>query len=108
MVVAVRQLTEQVKSRLILSVTLSSTFPNRTDHRGCETATPYLVNMLIDHYKIEAAEKVDTEAARAAFKSVFRLGGSSHVCTNGLGGLRHAREPEEGAWLLTDPTPESV
>lgn len=102
------QLTEQVKSMLILLVTLSSMFPDRTDHRGCEAATPYLVNTLIDHYKIEAADRVDIEAARAVLKSVFRQGGINHVCTNGLGGLRHARGPEEGAWLWTHPTPESA
>lgn len=64
------QLTELVKPRLILLVTLSSTFPYRTDHGGCEAAAPYLVNTLTDHYKTEAAEKVDTEAVRAVFKSI--------------------------------------
>lgn len=93
---------------LILLVTLNSMFPGRTLHRGCEAATPYLVNTLIDHYKIEAAERVDIEAVRAILKSVFRQGGINHVCTNGLGGLRRARGPEEGAWLWTHCTPESA
>lgn len=81
--VAVTELTEHIKWGLFHLVTLRSKFHYRTDLWGCQAATPYLVNVLLDHYKIEAAAEVDPEAARAVFKSVFRLCGKSCGCMGG-------------------------